>query len=80
LDLQDSLWAFGSASQYAHSSIKASTARRHFSAEVPKHEVALSAFYLDKRGVMDAEFKRFIDVNPQWHSDRIPPNVIAVTT
>jgi formylglycine-generating enzyme required for sulfatase activity len=46
----------------------------------PKHEVALSAFYLDKRGVMDAEFKRFIDVNPQWRSDRIPPSVITVAT
>jgi formylglycine-generating enzyme required for sulfatase activity len=43
-----------------------------FSAEVPKHKVTLSPFYLDKHEVTNAEFKRFIDANPQWRRDRIP--------
>jgi formylglycine-generating enzyme required for sulfatase activity len=43
-----------------------------FSAEVPKHQVTLSHFYLDKHEVTNAEFKRFINANPEWRRDRIP--------
>jgi formylglycine-generating enzyme required for sulfatase activity len=43
-----------------------------FSAEVPKHTVAIDAFYLDKYEVTNRAFKQFLDQNPQWQPDRIP--------
>jgi formylglycine-generating enzyme required for sulfatase activity len=43
-----------------------------FAEEVPKHRVKLSSLYLDKYEVTNAEFKRFLDSNPDWRKDRVP--------
>lgn len=43
-----------------------------FSAEVPRHNVTIDSFYLDRREVTNARFKKFLDRNPQWRKDRIP--------
>lgn len=43
-----------------------------FAAEVPRHNVTLSSFYLDRYEVTNARFKRFIDSNPEWRPERIP--------
>jgi formylglycine-generating enzyme required for sulfatase activity len=43
-----------------------------FADEVPRHTVTLDSFYLDKFEVTNAEFKKFIDQNPQWHPRNIP--------
>ena len=40
--------------------------------EHPRHKVYLDAFTIDKYEVTNAEFKAFIDANPQWRKDRIP--------
>lgn len=37
------------------------------------HPVYVNAFYIDKREVTNAEYKRFIDANPTWRKDRIAP-------
>lgn len=42
--------------------------------EHPQHEVSLDAFYIDKYEVTNAQFKKFIDANPQWRKDQIPSN------
>ncbi len=40
--------------------------------EKPVHTVYVSAFYIDKYKVTNAQFKTFIDANPQWQKHRIP--------
>ena len=40
--------------------------------EKPVHTVYLDAFYMDKYEVTNAQFKAFVDANPQWRKDRIP--------
>ncbi len=40
--------------------------------EVPKHWVTLDDFYIDKRLVTNAQFKRFTDANPEWQPGLIP--------
>ena len=40
--------------------------------EVPVHTVYVDAFYMDKYEVTNAQFKAFVDANPQWTRDRIP--------
>ncbi|MYE88704.1 formylglycine-generating enzyme family protein [Candidatus Poribacteria bacterium] len=40
--------------------------------EKPVHTVYLDAFYMDVYEVTNAEYKKFIDANPQWGKDRIP--------
>ncbi|MYK18102.1 SUMF1/EgtB/PvdO family nonheme iron enzyme, partial [Candidatus Poribacteria bacterium] len=40
--------------------------------EKPIHTVYLDDFYIDKYPVTNAQYKRFIDANPQWRKDRIP--------
>ena len=42
--------------------------------EKPVHTVYLDAFYMDKYEVTNAQFKAFVDANPQWGKDRIPCN------
>ena len=44
----------------------------YLSPEAPKHRVKISSFYIDKYEVTNAEFKRFIDVNPKWSKPNIP--------
>ena len=38
-----------------------------------RHFVYMNAFYMDKREVTNAQYKRFIDANPTWRKDRIAP-------
>src|SRR5579883_1670694 len=40
-----------------------------FAAEVPRHSVTVDSFYLDKFEVTNAQFKKFLDENPQWRRD-----------
>ena len=40
--------------------------------EKPKHTIYLDAFHIDKYEVTNAEYKKFIDANPQWQKGRIP--------
>ena len=37
----------------------------------PVHMVYMEAFYIDKYEVTNAQYKRFVDANPQWQKDRI---------
>ena len=39
--------------------------------EKPVHTVHLDAFYMDKYEVTNAQFKVFVDANPQWQKDNI---------
>lgn len=39
--------------------------------ETPSHEVYLDAFYIDKYEVTNADFKKFIDANPDWQKDNV---------
>ena len=43
-----------------------------FGDEYPIHTVFLDAFYIDKYPVTNAEYKIFLDENPQWCPDDIP--------
>ena len=38
----------------------------------PRHTVYLDAFYIDPYEVTNAQFKAFIDANPEWRKDNIP--------
>ena len=40
--------------------------------EKPVHTVYVDAFYIDKYEVTNAQYKKFIDANPQWRKYRIP--------
>ncbi|RKU25207.1 hypothetical protein C6499_15320 [Candidatus Poribacteria bacterium] len=40
--------------------------------EKPPHIVLLDAFYIDKYETTNAQYKEFIDANPQWQKNRIP--------
>lgn len=42
--------------------------------EVPVHTVYVDAFYIDKYEVTNAQYKKFVDANPQWQKRRIPSN------
>ena len=39
--------------------------------EQPVHTVSIDAFYIDKYEVTNAQYKQFVDANPQWQRDRI---------
>ena len=39
--------------------------------EQPVHTVHLDAFFMDTHEVTNAQFKRFVDANPQWQKDNI---------
>jgi len=40
--------------------------------ENPRHTVYLDAFHIDRYEVTNAQYKKFVDANPQWQKDRIP--------
>ena len=40
--------------------------------EKPRHTIYLDAFHIDKYEVTNAQYKKFVDANPQWQKDRIP--------
>ncbi len=40
--------------------------------ERPKNAVYLDAFYMDKYEVTNAQYKEFVDANPQWGKEQIP--------
>ena len=42
-----------------------------FSAEVPRHTATVSPFSIDVHAVTNAQFKKFVDENPQWTEERI---------
>ena len=42
-----------------------------YAAERPVHTVYLDAFYMDAYEVTNAQFKAFVDANPQWQKDNI---------
>lgn len=41
------------------------------SSEKPVHTVYVDAFYMDKYEVTNAQYKKFVDANPEWRKDRI---------
>jgi len=43
-----------------------------FAEETPRHQVKIDSFYLDKYEVVNADFKKFLDKNPDWRKDKIP--------
>jgi formylglycine-generating enzyme len=43
-----------------------------FADEIPRHPVTIHSFYLDKYEVTNAQFKTFVEHNPDWRQDRIP--------
>lgn len=40
--------------------------------EKPVHTVHLDTFYIDVHEVTNAQYKQFVDANPEWQKDRIP--------
>jgi sulfatase modifying factor 1 len=44
-----------------------------FEAESPRHTVTLAPYYLDRKEVTNARFKKFVDRNPEWSPARIQP-------
>ncbi len=40
--------------------------------EKPVHTAYVDAFYMDVYEVANAQYKKFVDANPQWDKDRIP--------
>ena len=40
--------------------------------EKPMHTVYVNAFYIDKYEVTNAQYKAFVDANPEWRKDQIP--------
>ena len=40
--------------------------------EKPVHTVYVDAFYMDVYEVTNAQYKKFVDANPEWRKDRIP--------
>lgn len=43
-----------------------------YSVESPLHSVVIDAFSIDKYEVTNAQYKMFVDANPEWRKDRIP--------
>ena len=43
-----------------------------YDGEKPVHPVYVDAFYMDKYLVTNAQYKVFVDANPQWQKDLIP--------
>jgi formylglycine-generating enzyme len=48
--------------------------RELFAAEVPRHRVVLSPFWIDRSPVTNAQFQRFVAAQPQWSPEQIAPD------
>ncbi len=46
-----------------------------FEDEVPKHTVFLDDFQIDQYLVTNAQFKKFVDANPEWQPGRVSPEL-----
>jgi len=46
-----------------------------FAQEYPAFRVTVVPFYIDKYEVTNADFKKFIDANPQWSKSKIPDSL-----
>lgn len=46
-----------------------------FRDEIPKHSVTVDDFFLDKYLVTNAQFKLFVDANPEWQPSRVSPEL-----
>ena len=38
----------------------------------PAHKVSVDAFYMDTHEVTNADYKKFVDANPEWQKDNVP--------
>ena len=38
----------------------------------PAHKVYVDAFYMDTHEVTNADYKKFVDANPEWQKDNVP--------
>ena len=47
--------------------------------EKPVHTVYVDAFYMDKYEVTNAQYKAFVDANPEWGNDRLPDEYVDIT-
>lgn len=47
----------------------------YFSQEYPARRVSVSAYYIDKTEITNAEYKKFVDANPEWSKDHIPDSL-----
>lgn len=48
---------------------------RVFEDAIPKHQVTIRDFRIDKYLVTNAQFKKFTDENPEWQPERISPRL-----
>ena len=46
-----------------------------FAGELPRHDVTVSSFYLDRHEVTNAQFKQFVESHPRWRRARIHANL-----
>jgi formylglycine-generating enzyme required for sulfatase activity len=46
-----------------------------FEEETPKHRATIDSFYIDRTEVTNAQFKRFIDQNPEWRKEKVADNL-----
>lgn len=47
----------------------------YFSQEYPSFRVYVPAFYIDKKEVTNADYKKFIDANPEWSKEHMPDSL-----
>jgi formylglycine-generating enzyme len=46
-----------------------------FEPEIPKHRITIASFFMDQRLVTNAQFKAFVDKNPDWSAVHISANL-----
>ncbi|MDA2928227.1 formylglycine-generating enzyme family protein, partial [Acidobacteria bacterium AH-259-G07] len=67
----------GSSDEEIDAAMEAYGIRRRgmFLSESPKHRVHVDTLYMDRYEVTNAQFKAFVDANPQWSRSRIPDHL-----